>query len=91
MKKPVVERFKPFPIGHIVNLGVQFIQQVEELKKGKPGKEKRETVKKMVLEALPKVGMILNLKAEQSKQFDTAMNKVIDGVVAILNLAEETQ
>lgn len=75
----------------LVGLIVPFINQIEILKKGQSGNVKREAVKALVLQSIASIGMFLNLSAERSKKFDTALNKIIDGVVTLLNMAEETK
>jgi len=90
MKKIVpAAGFRPFPILHVLGVVANLIQKVERTNATAGGKLKREQVKALFMESLSNVGTGISVETVKSKQFDSALNKIMDGVVAILNIGEQ--
>lgn len=73
---------------HIVGMLPTVISTVESARKGATGPAKKEDVKRAVLGSTATMQALGTLTVRDRKGFDKGLDKVIDGVVAMLNASE---
>lgn len=72
----------------LVNTLPVIIQTVETVKGGGNGKVKREDVRNAVSSSVVTMEAVKQLTVKNRKKFDKALDKIIDGIVEMLNAAE---
>jgi hypothetical protein len=72
----------------LVGLIPSIIKQVEDAKASKPGKVKREEVKAIALTMTSVTDALTKMNVRDQKKFDKGLDKVVDGIVDMLNASD---